>query len=140
MCGWRSVWLRILIVSLAGWLITVGSAAAQSPPPPVATASQSFGFDYKDSDFTAGAVVRFEMQIDAGSFTSILIPPKQNDTSTPAGSSTYKVPIPALTTGTHTVSFRACNAQLCGDASVAFSFVLAVKPAVPTGTRIIGIP
>jgi hypothetical protein len=136
MRGLLNAYVRILIVSLAGWLCMTGIASAQTPPPPVATASQSFGFDYKDADLSAGGVVRFEMQIDTATFTSVAIPPKGNDAQTPAGSSTYVVPIPALTTGNHTVSFRACNAQLCGDASPAFSFVLAVKPATPSGTRI----
>lgn len=121
---------------LSGWLVFAPSAHAQTPPPPVATASQSFGFDYKDTDVTAGGVSRFEMQVDGGAFASVAIPPKGNDSQTPAGSSTYVVPIPALTTGTHTVSFRACNAQLCGDASPSFAFVLAVKPAIVTGVRI----
>jgi hypothetical protein len=136
MRGLLNAYVRILIVSLAGLLCMTGVAAAQSPPPPVATASQSFGFDYKDSDLSAGSVVRFEMAVDAGTFSSIQIPAKQNDSQTPAGSSTYVVAIPALVTGPHTVSFRACNAQVCGDASAPFSFVLAVKPATPSGTRI----
>lgn len=132
MCSTR-LWLLTLFVSL-GFAV---SARAQTPPPPVATASQSFGFDYKDTDVTAGGVSRFEMQVDGGAFVSVAIPPKANDSQTPAGSSTYAVPIPALTTGPHSVSFRACNPQLCGDSSAPFAFVLAVKPAVPTGTRIL---
>jgi len=116
----------------------VGSAAAQSPPPPVATASQSFGFDYKDSDLSASAVTRFEMAIDAGTYVSVNIPPIANDALTPTGSSTYKVPIPALVTGQHTVKFRACNASLCSADGPVLTFVLAVQPPAPSLPRIIG--
>jgi hypothetical protein len=117
------------------FLLTVG-LAAQAPP--VATATQAFGFNYADADLATFSVVRFELQIDGGAWTSVAIPAKANDALTPAGASTYRVPIPALTTGSHTVSFRACNAQLCSDPSAPFSFILAVKPATPTGARILG--
>lgn len=130
--------LVILIVGLGSWLCMPRTAAAQSPAPPVATASQAFGFDYKDADLTTFSVIRFEMQMDAGAFVSVNLPIKASDALTPVGSSTYKVPIPALTTGSHVVSFRACNAQLCGDSSAPFTFILAVKPATPTGTRVLG--
>ena len=140
MRGWLAPWLRILIVSLGGVLCTHTAVAAQSPPPPVATASQSFAFDYKDADLTAGAVTRFEMAVDGGTWATIGVPPVGNDALTQPGSKTYVVPIPALTTGTHTVAFRACNASICGDSSLPLSFVLAVKPATPTGLRIVGKP
>lgn len=112
------------------------SVVLQSPP--VATASQSFAFDYKDADLTAAGVIRFEEQVDSGAWIAIGIPPKANDAQTPAGASTYAAPIPALVTGAHTVAFRACNAQICSDPSSAMAFTLAVKPATPTGLRIVG--
>lgn len=129
--------VRILSGTLALLLWWNSNVAAQSPPPPVATALQSFGFDYKDADLSAGGVVRFEQQIDSGAFASIAIPPKANDAQTQPGNSTYKTPVPALTTGPHTVSWRACNATMCGDPLV-FAFVLAIKPATVSNGRILG--
>jgi hypothetical protein len=128
-----------LLVSLGLLWFTVAPVQAQSPPPPVATASQSFGFDYKDSDLSASVVTRFEMAIDAGAYVSVALPPVANDALTPTGSSTYKVPIPALVTGTHTVKYRACNASLCSTDSPVLTFVLAVQPPTPqTAPRILG--
>ena len=129
---------RILPLMLACLLWWSGNASAQTPPPPVATASQSFGFDYKDTDLAAFSVVRFEQQIDAGTFATVAIPPKANDALTPAGFSTYKTPIPALLTGNHSVVFRACSASVCGDPSTPFAFELAVKPPKTTNTRLLG--
>lgn len=134
-CSTRFV--RILLATLICGLCCAANVAAQSPPPPVATASQSFGVDYKDADLSAGGVVRFEQQIDAGAWASLTIPPKANDALTPAGSSTYKTPIPAMTTGAHTVAWRACNASMCSVASAPFAFVLSVQPAAPSGGRIL---
>src|SRR4051812_18642473 len=116
--------MRRLVIATYFLLVFAGVGSAQTPAPPVATASQSFGFDYKDADVITFSVTRYEMQIDGGAvWTSVAVPVKANDGLTPAGSSTYRVAIPALTTGSHTVSFRACNAQLCGDGSTPFAFV-----------------
>lgn len=127
--------IRTLIALLS---LSFCSSLLLAQSPPVATTTQSFGFDYKDADLTTFSVIRFEQQVDTGTWVTVQIPPKANDAQTPAGASTYKVPIPALTTGTHVVSWRACNAQICGDPSAPFSFILAVKPATPTGGRILG--
>lgn len=137
------------IRTLLALLLFTCPSILSAQPPTVATATQSFGFDYKDADLTTFTVIRFEMAIDpvltagvitSATWSSVAIPPKANDAQTPAGSSTFKVPIPALTTGNHSVSFRACNAQVCGDASTPTAFVLAVKPPTPGPARILGNP
>ena len=104
--------------------------------PPIAAATQSFAFDYKTTDLTASAVVRFELQVDGGAWVNVNIPATSDDAQTPVGSHSYAVPIPALVTGNHTVSFRACNVQLCSDPMTPFAFTLAVKPPTPAGLRI----
>lgn len=128
-------------------LMPVGVFAADAPKaprgamlqnPPVAQAGQSFAWDYADADLSAGAVTRFEIQIDGGSFTSVQMAQAFTDAQTPSGAKSYKVAIPALTTGSHTFAVRACNDQLCGDPTPAFGFVLAVKPATASGVRIVG--
>lgn len=105
--------------------------------PPVATPGQAFGVDYPDAAFTAGGVTRFELLIDAGTWTDVGLPTKQNDPQTPAGSSTYRIPIPAVTPGTHTVSVRACNTVLCGSGTP-LAFLFGVQPATVPAVRIIG--
>lgn len=109
----------------------------ETQDPPVAQAGQSFAWDYADADLSAGAVTRFEIQIDGGTFTSVGMAQTFTDPDTPSGAKSYKTPIPALTTGSHTVAVRACNTELCGDATSPVGFVLAVKPATATGVRIV---
>lgn len=108
-------------------------AAAQSTPP-VGSSGYFFAFDYSDADFTAGAVTRFEMQLDANAFASVGIP---TNTVPITGGKTYKVPIPAITPGAHTVSFRACNADLCSEATTPLDFRFAPLPATPRNVRIV---
>lgn len=119
-------------------LLPENFAVVQAIPPPIVTANQFFGFDYKPGDITAFAIVRFEIQVDTGAWTSVAIPPKANDAQTLAGYDTYKTPIPAMVPADHTVLVRACNAQLCGDASAPFTFTLAVKPPTVAGLRVVG--
>lgn len=104
---------------------------------PVTVAADAFGFDYVDTDIVSAAVVRFERQIDAGAWVSVAIPPKANDANTGQGASTYKVDVPALTPGPHTVAFRACSVNVCSNASPTLSFLLAVQPAPPTNPRVL---
>lgn len=107
-------------------------AAGQNVNPPVVTGSQFFAWDYTDAQIANAAVNRFEMSIDAGAFGSIGMATKID------GQEAYKIAIPPLPTGTHTVSLRACNANICSDQSSPLSFVLTVQPT-PVGTvRIIG--
>lgn len=107
--------------------------AAQAPPPVIG--GQFFGFDYQDADLASAAVVRFEMQIDSGTWTTVGIP---SDTLPITGGKTYKVPVPAITPGNHTVTFRACNVDLCGGAASPFAFKFVIVPALPTNIRIVG--
>lgn len=99
----------------------------------VAQPGQSFAFDYPDSE--RPSIMRFEMQIDGGSWTDIGIPTRTFvDQNTLAGHTTYAQPVPALPTGPHTVAFRACNTSLCGEPSGTLNFTLAVVPAAVPGT------
>jgi hypothetical protein len=108
------------------------ATTASMQAPPVATAGQSIGWDYTDADVAAGGVVRFELQVDGGTWSNVGM------TKVAGSTLTYSTPIPALTTGEHTVSVRACNTALCGDASTPLAFVLAVKPAPASNVRVIG--
>lgn len=116
----------IIFSSVNGW--------SQTP----ALQDQSLGFNYVIADITANSILRFEQKIDTGNYVSINIPPVANDASTPAGSNTYKTPLPALTVGIHSVTLRACASIGCSADSASFSFKLLVI-ATPTGIRIIGL-
>ena len=94
----------------------------------------AFEFDYLDADLTTGSVTRFEMQIDDGAWGSIGIP---TDTAPISGGRTYRVPVPALVPGDHTVRIRACNVDVCSTAAV-LTFRLIVMPVAPTNLRIRG--
>ncbi len=118
---------------LAGLLMV----AALQTTPPVATASQAFGVDYLDADFTSAGVTLFGVKVYSGAWVDVA-PAKVTNPLTPAGSSTYRIAIPPLTPGAHSAVFRACNPNLCSDPSAPFAFVLAVKPATPPPGRIIG--
>jgi hypothetical protein len=109
---------------------TRGVSAQQQPP--VATAGAQVAWDYADADIAAGAVVRFEIQVDVGAWSDVGM------TKLAGAAATYAAPIPALQTGQHTVSVRACNTNLCGDATSPLAFVLAVKPATAKNLRVIG--
>jgi len=123
------------IVWAAAFLMVATSAQAQGQ----ATPDQAFGFDYTTANFSTYSVLRFEMQVDAGPWTSVEIPPTANDAQTPTGANTYRVAIPAMTPGSHTVNFRACNNTACGDPSTPMAFVLVVQPPAPTGARILSV-
>lgn len=125
--------LMILAVTLVAGLAT--SAAAQTP----ATPGQAFGFDYLTSDLATYAVIRFEQQIDGAAWVDVGIPTVANDAQTPAGATTYRVAIPALTPGAHTVTWRACNATACSAAATPLAFTLVVQPPTVSGGRIVGV-
>ena len=106
---------------------------------PTATPGQAFAFDFVTADLATYSVTRFEMRVDTGTWVSVAIPTVANDTQTPAGSSTYRVAIPALTPGAHSVAFRACNSGGCGTASAPLDFTLVIVPPPPSGVRVAGV-
>lgn len=103
-----------------------------SQQPPVATSTASIGWDYSDADVASGGVIRFELQVDGGTWTDVGMH------RIAADATTYSTPVPALQPGQHSVSVRACNTSLCGDATAPLAFVLAVKPATASNVRVIG--
>lgn len=115
------------VLALALTLGLPAAAAAQT----VVTGTQKFAFDYKIADVTTYGVVRFEINLDnSGVWTSVGMAAVSDDAQTTALSHTYVVPIPALVTGPHSVTFRACNANICGDPMAVVPFTLTVQPAV----------
>lgn len=124
-------------VILSGLLMVAALVANVAAQAPTATPTQAFGVDYLDADMTTYAVTRFEIQVDGGAFTSVGIPPKQNDMQTPAGGSTYKIAIPPMTPGSHTVGVRVCNVVTCSTATP-LSFTFSITPVAPPTPRIIG--
>ncbi len=127
----RWAWTGVAVCLMCVWPASSRLYAQNAVP------GQSFGFDYSIQAFTDAAVVRFEMQIDAGAWADIQVPPTADDANTATGAHTYKVSIPALTPGAHTVAFRACNASACSASSGAFNFTLIVF-SPPSNVRIVG--
>ena len=83
--------------------------AAQVPIGP----SDAIGWDYPEAWFVEDAIDRFEVQYDAEDWRSLGIPPVY---AAMGGVTTYAV-VPATPTGSHTVSFRACNAEGCSTST-----------------------
>jgi hypothetical protein len=90
--------------------------AAQAPLGP----SDVIGVDYPEVWFVEDAIDRFEVQYDAQGWRSLGIPPVY---AAMDGVTTYAV-VPATPTGSHTVSFRACNAEGCSASTSPFAFVI----------------
>lgn len=112
--------------------VTILGAAAQTPP--VLGDNDAIGFDYLDADFVQWQVTRFENQYDGGAWVTIS-PPVYSQTS---GVTTYFVRPQDISTptGTHTVTFRACNTQGCSTGTAPFQFAIgSVTPPMSEWTR-----
>jgi hypothetical protein len=72
-------------------------------------------------------VSRFELSVDAGPQTALVVTQTGLD---------YTAPLPALTPGTHTLSLTACNVAGC-SAPLAIQVRVVVIPAVVTNLRIV---
>jgi hypothetical protein len=106
------------LAATAALILCVGlDAQAQAP---VISPSDLIGMDYPEAWFTDYAVNRFEVQYDAEGWTSLGIPPVYGSAD---GVTTYVVN-PLMRTGGHTVSFRACNAEVCSSSSSPFAYVV----------------
>jgi hypothetical protein len=87
---------------------------------PLIGPSDVIGVDYPEAWFVKDAIDRFEVQYDADDWRSLGIPPVY---AAMDGVTTYAV-VPATPTGSHTVSFRACNAEACSTSTSPFAFVI----------------
>src|SRR6267154_6433936 len=78
-----------------------------------------------------GAVDRFEMKLDNGTYVSVGLPPVTSGTWTLPGDPTL--------TGNHSAVVRACSAGICTPDSNILSFTVAPapKPAAPTNPRLV---
>lgn len=121
---------RLCLATVLGLLPI--TAAAQ---PPTVSQGQRIAFDYLDADETTYQVVSFQLQIDGGAWTTT---PTQENVfpDTIAGGTTHSV-APALTPGSHTISFRACNTTGCSVGTAPFAFEYAIVPPAGSNVRIV---
>jgi len=120
---------------LALALLIASPVVVQAQTPPVVNTGHFFAWDYLATELTAGAVERFELQLDGGTWVSAGMN-TATDASTPAGHVTFRVPIPSMTPGTHSFAIRACNAIMCGAETQGPGFTFTVVPSPPVNLRI----
>ena len=123
-------------MGLTRWILLLGvlMATTVSAQTPVIGPTDAIAFDYGNADFTAYQVTRFEASWDGLTFGAVTTQSAVL-ADTPTGYTSYLV-TPPFSNGTHTVSFRACNAAGCGGASSPFAFAYQGSPAgVPTNVR-----
>ena len=90
--------------------------------------------DYPEASFAEYAIDRFEVQYDAEDWRSLGIPPVYTAMDGVTTYTAYTV-TPATPTGSHTVSFRACNTEVCSASTSPFAFVIPGEgPADPGPT------
>ena len=116
---------RLLFACLLTLVATAASAQVTVGP------GTQIGWDQPTTEIAN--VARYEAQIDTGAFTDV---GKVLATATPPPNmTTYKLTLPALTTGNHALVVRACPAAgACTAASSPFSFTMFIL-SVPTGVR-----
>lgn len=125
----------LLAVVLAA-LVCARPVAAQTP---VAGPLDSVRFDYVDVDLTTYQVIRFELCVDgqtsgcvqAEPAAATFVPTADQGGAPAAGAHAYKLKIPALTAGSHSLVIRACNASVCTD-STPLAFTFAIVPPAAT--------
>jgi hypothetical protein len=81
--------------------------------------SDAIGIDYPEGWFSEYIIDRFEVQYDGEEWTSLGIPPIYASLN---GVTTYTVRPARL--GSHTASFRVCNAEACSTSTSPFAFVV----------------
>ena len=118
--------MRVLILVLIG-LLCVCHAWAQT----TATPGQSLAWEHATAD--AELVTRFEVSYDQAASVGV------GRTRHPTLANTFYAPLPALITGSHTVTVRACNANGCSIPSAVFTFsmVAGVPSIVAAGSIVI---
>lgn len=122
----------LLSVLMMAILVVPSSVWAQATALP----SQSLAWTYSTAEIAAQLINRFEVKYDNGAYTSISVRAVPNQTDL------YWDPLPALTSGPHTVVVRACNPNGCGDDSDVFNFnMVAGRPTgKASGIQIIATP
>ena len=105
------------------------SASLNAEAQPTMGPSDAIGVDYPEAWFNEYAIDRFEVQYDARGWTSVGIPPVYTALD---GVTTYTV-TPDTPAGSHTVSFRACNADACSASTSPFAFVVPGDTSVVPG-------
>jgi hypothetical protein len=120
--------LRYVTILIA-CLVFAPSVLAQ---PPVATTLDSYAWDYTDAQIVAGAVVRFELCLDAQPCVS-KTPAEAKHAS---GPNVYAYKFPPMLSGPHTISVKACNVDTC-SAPLALAFQFQIVPDPATNGRLI---
>ena len=138
---------RILRTPKQHWLkktVRYATMGAVFQNPPVGTKLDSLRWEHQTVDITAAAVNAFQLCYDAITPCSTITPSAAQFTPTTAqggppaaGNTAYKMLLPALTVGNHTVTVKACNTDGCGVATAPFAFRFAVIPGTPTGVAVI---
>jgi hypothetical protein len=120
---------------LAAVLLLVAVARMDAQSAIVVGPNDALSFDYLDADFSTWQVTGFQVSWDGSATWVALGTTAFRDSLTRAGGTSYKF-IPSFTSGQHTVSVRACNAQGCGGGSSPFLFAYGSVPsAVPSNLR-----
>jgi hypothetical protein len=96
---------------------------------PIVGATDAIAFDYNNNDLATFQVVRFEAAWDSQPYVT-LTTVAFTDANTQLDCTSYKF-IPPFTSGTHSVTVRACNSEVCGTASGPFPFAYAVAMPPP---------
>jgi len=132
----------ILIAAVACLALSLPAlAAAQTTAGPL----DSLRWEHLDSDVTTTQVNRFLVCYDGAADAACLVAPltsKFTPTTAQggppaAGNSAYKLLVPALTAGQHTVTVKACNATVCGVPATPLTFSFQITPGTPTGVGFI---
>ena len=116
-------------------------AAAQTTAGPL----DSLRWEHADADVTTTQVNRFLVCYDSAADANCLIAPLTSKFAPTtvqggppaAGNSAYKLLVPALTPGQHTVTVKACNATVCGAAVAPLAFSFQITPGTPSGVGFI---
>lgn len=131
-------------VPLTPTMVEYAESAAVLFQTPVGTRLDSLRWEHNTADITAAAVNRFELCYDTATPCATITPTAAVFTPTAAqggppaaGNTAYKMLLPALTVGQHSVTVKACNADACGVASSPFVFRFAVVPGTPVGVGLI---
>jgi hypothetical protein len=111
---------RILHRGMQAAALILSASLEVAAQAPVIGPSDAFGVDYLEAWFVGAAIERFEVQYDAEGWRSLGIPPVYAAID---GVTTYTI-LPATSSGSHSVSFRACNAEECSPSTSPFAFVI----------------
>lgn len=119
---------RLFGIGTMCWLLLWASAASAQ-----VRVGDSFKWDQPTGE--VASIARFELSIDGSTFNDVG-KVEANDGGTQANHTSYRATVPALTSGSHTFTVRACPATgACGPAAPVFSFAVVIISA-PSNLRI----